>query len=235
MPHRWSDAAELRRHQIESGLDLTFNHVFKPLLLHRLTELRTGSIIEIGAGTGHLSKAFDEYGFQVTAIEPSPGMFSVAQDVLRNSSVELINCESYALPVDRFFDASVSHLVAHVVEDLTEFFTSVYRHLKLNGHFLLTIPHPCFFNDYKSIFDETYSYMQPQSKDISFAITKDPKNMISGVPYHHRPLSKYINSLVSAGFAIDGFDEVFPEQEIQAMYGEPWDNPRYCLFGCRRL
>jgi hypothetical protein len=77
--------------------------------------------------------------------------------------------------------------------------------------------------------------MLPASKEISFTITKDPLNEISGVPYHHRPLSTYINAFVEAGFAIDGFDEIFPEDKIQRLYGNKWENPRYCMFSCRKL
>ena len=235
MPHRWSDSAKLRQRQIESGLDITFQHIFKPLILHRLRTLRPRSVIEIGAGTGHLSKAVSDDGVAVTAIEPSPGMFSVAQDVLAGSSVQLLNCQSFDLAPTISFDAAISHLVAHVVDDLVGFFRSIAVHLGAGGHLLITIPHPCFFNDYKKLFDREYSYMVPASKEISFAITNDPGNLITGVPYHHRPLSIYINSLVATGFAIDGFDEIFPDQGVQDLYGVPLENPRYCLFSCRKL
>jgi hypothetical protein len=120
------------------------------------------------------------------------------------------------------------------VDDLPGFLASIARHLNSDGHLLLTIPHPCFFNDYKKIFDGEYSYMVAASAEISFAITKDPSNRISGVPYHHRPLSTYINSLVATGFAIDGFDEIFPAKDIQALYGNAWESPRYCLFSCKK-
>ncbi len=235
MPHRWSQAAELRRQQIESGLDITFNHIFKPLLLNSLGELKPNSVLEVGAGTSHLSKAFEERGFQVTAIEPSAGMFAVAEQVLEGSAVTLINCQSFDLPLHKSFDAAVSHLVVHVVEDLSSFLASIAVHLIPGGHLLVTLPHPCFFNCYKKLFQEEYSYMSPASKEISFTITNDPYNQISGVPYHHRPLSSYINALVQSGFSIDGFDEVFPDKDIQRLYGSEWKNPRYCMFSCRKL
>lgn len=235
MPHRWSNSAELRRKQIESGLDITFNRVFVPLLVHRLGHISPHSVVEIGAGTGHLSRALSDSGFSVTAIEPSPGMFAVAREVLANTAVELLNCHSFDLSPSASFDAAISHLVAHVVDDLPGFLFSIARHLNSGGHLLLTIPHPCFFNEYKNLFNGQYSYMVATSAEISFTITKDPSNPISGVPYHHRPLSTYINSLVTTGFAIDGFDEVFPDKDVQALYGSAWENPRYCLFSCKKL
>jgi hypothetical protein len=41
--------------------------------------------------------------------------------------------------------------------------------------------------------------------------------------------------IVKSGFSLDGFDEVFPEYEVQRLYGKGWEYPRYCLFSCRKL
>lgn len=235
MPHRWCNSAKIRREQIESGVDLTFNEVFKPLMVNRVSNLSPKKILEVGAGTGHLSKELSSLGFSVTAIEPSLGMYHVAQEVLEKTSVKLINCTSFELDNQSLYDASFSHLVAHVVDDLISFFESVGKQLETGGHFIFSIPHPCFYNEYKKFFGEEYNYMIPMTKNVSFTITNDSNNLISGVPYHHRPLSEYINSLVKSGFAIDGFDETYPDDEIQKKYGAKWETPRYCVFTCKKL
>lgn len=235
MPHRWCNSAQIRREQIESGADLTFNEVFKPLLLSRINSLSPSNVLEVGAGTGHISKELFELGFSVTAIEPSAGMYGVAKDVLSLTGVRLLNCTSFELEKNELYEVAFSHLVAHVVDDLTAFFESVGQHLKATSHFIFSIPHPCFYNEYKGFFGDEYNYMTPMTKNVSFTITKDSQNMISGVPYHHRPLSEYINKLVESGFAIDGFDETYPEHDIQLKYGAKWETPRYCVFTCRKL
>lgn len=235
MPHRWCNSAQIRREQIESGEDLTFNEVFKPLLVSRIKSLSPSNVLEVGAGTGHISKELSELGFPVTAIEPSAGMYGVAKDVLSLTDVRLLNCTSYDLEKNQLYEVAFSHLVAHVVDDLNEFFESVGQHLGANSHFIFSIPHPCFYNEYKGFFGDEYNYMTPMIKTVSFTITKDSKNTISGVLYHHRPLSEYINKLVESGFAIDGFDETYPEEDIQLKYGAKWESPRYCLFTCRKL
>ena len=142
MPHRWCNSAQLRREQIESGADLTFNEVFKPLLVGRIKSLSPSNILEVGAGTGHLSKELFELGFSVTAIEPSDGMYGVAKDVLSLTDVKLLNCTSFELEKDELYEVAFSHLVAHVVNDLNAFFESVGKHLKATGHFIFSIPHP---------------------------------------------------------------------------------------------
>lgn len=235
MPHRWCNSAQIRREQIESGADLTFNEVFKPLLVSRIKSLSPSNVLEVGAGTGHISKELFELGFSVTAIEPSAGMYGVAKDVLSLTDVRLLNCTSFELEKDELYEVAFSHLVAHVVDDLKAFFESIGQHLKASSHFIFSIPHPCFYNEYKGFFGDEYNYMTPMTKNVSFTITKDSQNTISGVPYHHRPLSEYINKLVESGFAIDGFDETYPEDDIQLKYGAKWESPRYCVFTCRKL
>lgn len=235
MPTRWCNSAQLRRYQIESGLDLTFNEVFKPLISARVSELRPSRVLEVGAGTGHMAKAISSLGSDVTAIEPSHGMFTVAREVLRDDNVRLLNCTSFDLPFDAHFDLAYTHLVAHVIDDLIGFFGSIGRHLVPGGNFIFSIPHPCFYNSYKGLFGDEYKYTTPIAKDIVFTITKDPDNSISGVPYHHRPLSSYINSAIGAGFLISHFDEIMPTAEVQSKYGEPWNEPRYCIFTCAKL
>ncbi|WFP51548.1 class I SAM-dependent methyltransferase [Methylomonas sp. EFPC3] len=235
MPHRWCNSAKIRREQIESGSDLTFNEVFRPLIINRIRSLSPKNVLEVGAGTGHLSKELFNLGLTITAIEPSLGMYEVARDVLSYTDVRLINCTSFELEKDKTYDIAFSHLVAHVVDDLTGFFKSVGQHLECNGHFIFTIPHPCFYNEYKNFFGDEYNYMTPMTKNVSFTITKDSKNLISDVPYHHHPLSEYFNKLVASGFAIDGFDEIYPDDDIQAKYGARWESPRYCVFTCKKL
>ncbi|MDT0502581.1 class I SAM-dependent methyltransferase [Halomonas sp. PAR7] len=235
MPHRWCNSAQIRREQIESEKDLTFNEVFKPLLVSRIKSLSPSNVLEVGAGTGHISNELFKLGFSVTAIEPSAGMYGVAKDVLSLTNVRLLNCASFDLEQDEFYEVAFSHLVAHVVDDLFAFFESIGQHLKANSHFIFSIPHPCFYNEYKGVFGDEYNYMTPMIKNVSFTITKDSQNTISGVPYHHRPLSEYFNKLVESGFAIDGFDETYPEDDVQEKYGAKWETPRYCVFTCKKL
>lgn len=235
MPHRWCAVAELRRNQIESGVDLTFVDVFKPLFIKLVCELQPTHVIEIGAGTGHLSKAIADKGFLITAIEPSVGMYDVACEVLTGTPVRLINCSSSELVRSDLFDVAFSHLVAHAVEDLAGFLESVSSHVHKGGYFIFSIPHPCFYNDYKGFFGTDYSYMKQLSKEVSFSVTNDPENIITGVPYHHRPLSVYINSINEAGFVLSGFQEAYPPKDLQLKYGAIWEHPRYCTFICKKL
>jgi len=233
MLKKWSEIAEIRYSQIESGLDITFNKVFLPMYIDLVKEIKPNTILEVGAGTGHIAKELVRYVDSITAIEPAEGMFGIAQNVLLNSSVKLLNLDVFEMGQNSSFDLVISHLVAHVVENLNLFLSTIKRLLKPGGKVIFSIPHPCFYNDYKQIFDDNYVYMMPMYKNISFTITKDIRNVINDVPYYHRPISTYINEIIKTGFTIDYFDEVYPNSKIQALYGDPWSTPRYCLFICK--
>lgn len=235
MPTKWCDSADTRREQIESGLDLTFNVVFKPYYKKQIIELPHNQILEVGAGTGHLAKEISQLNCNYTAIEPSAGMFRVAGEVLENTKVNLINCSSFTLALAVKYDIALSHLVAHVVDDISEFLSAITTHIEVGGYLIFSIPHPCFYNDYKKFFGEEYCYMKSMSKNVSFFISLDKKNPIFDVPYHHRPVSAYINALHETGFILETFDEIFPDDEIQAKYDKIWDSPRYCVFICRKI
>ena len=76
-------------------------------------------------------------------------MFDVAIDVLNGCNVEVINCTIFQVPKMPKFDVVYSHLVAHIIDDVDEFFISIAKHLDCGAHFIFSIPHPCFYNDYK--------------------------------------------------------------------------------------
>lgn len=230
MPERWDNAAELRKEQIESGLDLTFSNVFLPYYQDLVKDYRLSSVLEIGCGTGHLSLELSKLVAKVVAIEPSMGMYAVAREVLKESGVELINKQIQDIKFEQTFDLIISHMCIQTAENVNDIFGSVRTFMNSGSFFVFTIPHPCFYNDYKKLFSSNeYSYIIPIKKNITFAVTKDPDRPISGVPYNHRPLSIYFNVLKKQNMFVYDFHEIVPEPKVQNLYGDNWKTPRYCV------
>ncbi|STX28464.1 methyltransferase [Legionella beliardensis] len=233
MPRRWNNAANLRKRQIESGLDITFSCIFMPIFVKLIKEAKPHKVLEIGAGTGHISKELSKFDFEIVALEPSDGMYKVANQVLLDSGVSLLRSQIEDLDSSKKFEVIFSHMVAHVIDNIDEFFKNISMHLYPNSTFIFSIPHPCFYNSYKKILDDnTYNYMNEISQEISFSISKDKENLITNVPYHHRPLSFYINTLSKNKLILKKLVEIYPTDEIQMLYGSFWHEPRYCLFIC---
>lgn len=73
------------------------------------------SILDVGCGTGALSKLLSEKGLKVTGVDPSTGMLGQASKRLKNKDIELIKIipgESLPFP-DNSFDIAISSYVAH--------------------------------------------------------------------------------------------------------------------------
>jgi ubiquinone/menaquinone biosynthesis C-methylase UbiE len=72
-------------------------------------------ILEVGVGTGRIARPLEERGFEVTGIDPSRGMLSIA----RGKGVRrLVRGSAYRLPFpDRTFDATLFVHVLHVLDD----------------------------------------------------------------------------------------------------------------------
>jgi SAM-dependent methyltransferase len=235
MPKRWDDNAEIRKRQIESGKDLTFSQVFIPYYLQLVKKRRPVSLLEVGCGTGHLSAALCSHVSTAVAIEPSDGMHGVATTVLQKTNVQLHHLRAEEYRGQNAFDLVISHMCLQLVDNLECFLASIQTFMGPESLFVFAIPHPCFYNEYKSFFQASqYKYMRELMKTVSFAVTKDPGTQISGVPYCHRPLSSYFSKLRACNLRIVDFDETFPEPEIQLLYGAEWGLPRYCVFYTQR-
>lgn len=231
MPHRWDDFADTRRIQIESGKDLTFSQVFLPYYLNLVKKLNPVSLLEVGCGTGHLSAILSSHVRTSVAIEPSVGMYAVAKNILQNSNVQLFHLRAEEYREQNTFDLIISHMCLQLVDNMESFVSSVRTLMKMDSYFVFAIPHPCFYNEYKHFFlPSEYHYMKEMTKTVSFTITRDSNTQISGVPYCHRPLSRYFSVLKAHNLQVVDFDEIFPEAKIQSLYGNEWDFPRYCVF-----
>jgi SAM-dependent methyltransferase len=230
MPHRWNQAASIRRLQIESGQDITFNRVFVPYFVGQVKKQKPQSILEVGCGTGHLAAKLSGLSQHVEVLEPSAGMRSVASEVLMHSQVKVHPEEIERFRCSRRFDLVISHLCGQVVADIDAFCSACSALVTERGRFVFSIPHPCFWNDYKTFIPkEAYQYAKDQFASITLTITRDVSHPISGIPFHHRPLGRYIASLNKCRMALTKLDEIFPSKSIQRLYGEPWLFPRYCV------
>jgi SAM-dependent methyltransferase len=236
MPHQWNEIARLRAEQIDGGLDLTFSKVFVPYYSGILAERKPTDVLEIGGGTGHLARELRRFGSTYVMIEPSAGMYAIAQQTLQGCAVEIINQTIEAFSSGgRRFGFVFSHMCIQTVENLDVFVGAVSTALAPDSRYMVSLPHPAFYNDYKQFFPkETFRYMEERATLIDFTITLDPGRKIKGVPYQHRPLSVYVAAFAKASLNVSVLDEIYPSPDIQALYGGPWKFPRYLVLGGER-
>lgn len=95
-----------------------------------------GTLLEIGAGTGFMSKCLAEAGWQVTSIEPGVGY----QRHWDAYGVHVINDFFPSDHVQGQYDVIVFYTVLEHIKDTKSFLNSVKKQLKPTGQILLAVP-----------------------------------------------------------------------------------------------
>ena len=95
-----------------------------------------GALLEIGAGTGFMSKCLAQAGWQVSSIEPGRGY----QDYWQMHGVQVVNDFFPSDQICGQFDAIVFYTVLEHIKDTKAFLNSVKRHLKPAGKIILAVP-----------------------------------------------------------------------------------------------
>ncbi len=96
-------------------------------------------VLDLGSGTGHLSKFISELGHEVIGIDPSKKMLDLASKNF--SDIKFIDAISVDLPFDQnTFDYVVSIEVLRYLnkQDVINTYKEIYRVLKPNGFFNVT-------------------------------------------------------------------------------------------------
>lgn len=109
-----------------------------------LTGLNTGTVIELGCGTGKNTSWLAEAATHLTAVDFSEDMMAVAKGKIRRDNVVFQQAD-ISQPwtfTDRKADLVTCSLILEHIEDLHTVFQQVRDHLRDNGHFYVCELHP---------------------------------------------------------------------------------------------
>ena len=81
----WNQIAVLRHWQIASGLDLSFSYVLLPLIRKLMGKCRLENVLDIGCGTGELTKEIASLSAQVIAVDSSSESVAIARKTCAKS------------------------------------------------------------------------------------------------------------------------------------------------------
>ena len=118
----------------------------KARLVKRQSQLKQGSLLDIGTGTGYFAQTMKAKGWQVSAIEKSPQARQFSKE---HFNLDVDAPEKLATYKEGTFDAiTLWHVMEHL-EHLNETWETLFRILKENGVLIIAVPNPTSYDAQK--------------------------------------------------------------------------------------
>jgi 2-polyprenyl-3-methyl-5-hydroxy-6-metoxy-1,4-benzoquinol methylase len=174
--------------------DFPKRHLMNGNLLRMLGPVDGRKVLDAGSGEGYLSRLLAERGAEVVGVEPAAALLARAQKIEqeRRQGIRFEQADLSTLPeVGQPFDAVVCSMVLLAIPAWQSAMAACVGALKPGGRFVFSITHPAFENLYPTWRDHGRYQLDRYL---------DEYEMPEGcAPDFHRPLSAYINEVVSLG------------------------------------
>jgi 2-polyprenyl-3-methyl-5-hydroxy-6-metoxy-1,4-benzoquinol methylase len=240
MTAQWDNNAARRHKQIIEGLDFSFDNVLSPTfikLLKGIKNIGSKKVLDVGCGSGILTYRLSKYTGNIIGIDPSIKSIKIAEreyEKIRNLQFICSSVEDYRNK--EVFDVVISNMTIQAIKDIKKAFCSISKLMNKSSIFIFSIPHPCFWIEYRTKIglDEykNYKYFKTSKYQITFSISNDRKPLPSQVPLYHRQIALYSKQLSAAGFLITSLLEPFPKIINNA--NTNWDTPHFLVFVCSK-
>ncbi len=213
----WDKHAQWWIDGFTGGVDPEYEEQIIPLACEELLGFR--SILDVGCGDGQIARALAAQGSDVLGIDPTELHISVARERAGGPRYEIGSALS--LPVaDNSQDAVVACLVFEHIDDVDTALSEVARVLKLGGQFSFFLNHPLlqtpgsgWIDDHIIDPPEQYWRIGPYLVETE-SVEEVEKDVF--IRFLHRPLSRYINSLIANGLRIERMLEPGPPEGFLA-------------------
>jgi ubiquinone/menaquinone biosynthesis C-methylase UbiE len=193
-------------------------------VLTRLLGAGSGTLLDVGCGTGSYTAALAEHGWEVTGVDISEDMLRRA----RERGVTAVHADATALPFeDASFDAVVSVLTNTDLDDLAGVVAEIVRVLRPGAPLVFLAVHPCFVGPH-SVYDPDRGLpeLHPGWYRRVGRYTEAPGIWRSSgvrmrVGASHLPLGLFLQTFLDAGLRLERIEE--PEgREYSFILGLRW-------------
>jgi len=184
------------------------DYIEKPATLSLLKGIKGKKILDLGCGTGALSKILKNRGAIVSGIDISPKMINIAKRNVKN--VEFKIGSFYKIPYkSSSFDIVVASLVMHYASDLNKSFKEVKRVLKRDGVFI-------FSSDNSVLHITKRMKGKPRNYRVFGDYFKENKLYAHWkvfkvrMPYQHITFQTWMRVIIKNGFVIEDYIDAKP-------------------------
>lgn len=209
----WDKHAQWWIDGFTGGVDPEYEEQIIPLAVEELAGFT--NVLDVGCGDGQIARALAAQGSTVLGIDPTELHISIARERAGGPTYELGSATS--LPVtDDSQDAVVACLVFEHIDDLDAAIAEVARVLRPGGQFSFFLNHPLlqtpgsgWIDDHIIDPPEQYWRIGPYLVEAE-SVEEVEKDVF--IRFLHRPLSRYINSLIAHGLRLERMLEPGPPQ-----------------------
>lgn len=209
----WDKHAQWWIDGFTGGVDPEYEEQIIPLAREELSGF--DQILDVGCGDGQIARALAAQGSTVLGIDPTQLHIDIAKE--RGGGPKYQLGSALSLPVaDSSQDAVVACLVFEHIDDVDTALSEVARVLKPGGQFSFFLNHPLlqtpgsgWIDDHIIDPPEQYWRIGPYLVETE-SIEEVEKDVY--IRFLHRPLSRYINSLIAHGLHIERMLEPSPPQ-----------------------
>lgn len=238
---QWEQHASWWQDNFTEGVDPEYTEQILPMVVDGLCGART--VLDIGTGEGQVGRALVDQldGIRVIGVDPSGAQLKAAVERSADK-IRYLQAGAGDLPFgDGSFDAAVACLVFEHIDELDEAIREVARVVATGGKFLLLLNHPLLQTPGSGWIDdqildppEQYWRVGPY---LNEAATTEEVQKDVHIRFLHRPLSRYINSMIQAGFELVEMIEPAPPNGFLAQapqYEDAATIPRLLVLRTRR-
>ncbi len=237
MTDPWEEHAQWWQDGFTDGVDPEYTEQILPIVVEHLGSARR--VLDIGTGEGQLARELMGAGVaNAIGIDPSDAQIRVAQE--RAGGPRYARGAADALPfAPASFDAVVACLVFEHIVNVDAALTEVARVLAPGGTFLFLLNHPLLQTPGSGWIDD--HILEEQYWRIGAYLTEDVslEEIAPGImlPFVHRPLSRYVNTMADNGLALERMLEPAPPAGFLARapeYVEAQAIPRLLVLRAQR-
>jgi 2-polyprenyl-3-methyl-5-hydroxy-6-metoxy-1,4-benzoquinol methylase len=190
-------------------------------------------VLDVGCGPGVLSEILRKKGASVTGIDFSGGLIVQARKNSPKSSFIQKDLTEGLPDLEARFDLALAHMVLMDIPDISSLLKGLRENgLKPGGQFIITLPHPVFFNNKRGKDAESGEPAKMIRSYLRHSVIR--VETFGGHNHYHRPISFYFTELKQAGFVVTDFIEP-PHRMARRNPLADWylDFPVYCLISAR--
>ena len=223
----WEEHAAWWIEGFTDGADPEYEEQIVPMAIRELAGY--GRILDVGCGDGQIGRAIaSAHGSCVVGLDPTWNQVKVADERSRaraELATSILQGEAARLPFgDGVFDAAVACLVFEHIVDVDSAIAEISRTLRPGGRFAFFLNHPLlqtpgsgWIDD--QILDPPEQYWRIGDYLVEEQTIEEVEKDVF-IPFIHRPLSRYVNTLVRHGFVLTGMEEPAPPPGFLARAAE---------------